>query len=96
MGSGGCSVTFVGAMVGAINRRNALGLPFVDSASTAAEASGVCNEGIAAVATTPTSRTRCFSRRSSLLLCSEYAPNDKPAVMSTPTAATTAMLNCGA
>ena len=53
-----------------MNARNFWALPPVASASSAADASGVCSEGTTAVTTEPTSRARRRSSRSSLWLYS--------------------------
>src|SRR5947209_10096586 len=76
----------------AIDLLKASPLPFVSSASSAADARGVSTPGIAADATVAASRTRWFRSRSSFLSWTERAPNDNAAVIAKPTARTTIAL----
>src|SRR5207237_1400939 len=68
-----------------MNVRNFAGSPCVASASSAADASGVCVVGTAEDSTRASSRTRSFSRRSSLLLYTASAVRARAAVRTSPT-----------
>src|SRR3989442_15749167 len=71
-----------------MNARNFAAAPCVASASSAADASGVCVVGTADESTSASSRTRSFSKRFSLLLYTASAVRAKPVVRSSPTRST--------
>ena len=70
--------------------------PFVASASTAADDSGVCRFGTAAVTTAPTSRTRWWRSRFSLLSWSRLAPYERTEVINRPATTTAIVPMCDA